>query len=227
MITWKKKLWYVTWYLWWLNTQFVRDYYELEQNRSSAAKRMIANDEPGCLSVMWQIMSWWLIAKSHSASTKRGHCNADGWGTKGISQDFFTQSAGRKRWSCFWLSWCSPCRDKTRYSAAASGRGAIKRPHQWVRLKHEAKKKCWSETKLYIIWESRSLPFSTKASVVEKWCLIEWGYCSFYSLLSSTNFWRSQELLLSDVYWLFNYTDCNFFSGWISLLHLTHHFPHQ
>lgn len=31
---------------------------------------MIANDEPGCLSVMWQIMSWWLIAKSHSASTR-------------------------------------------------------------------------------------------------------------------------------------------------------------
>lgn len=65
----KEKPWYNARYLWWLNTPFVRDHYELEQNRSSAAKRMIANDEPGCLSVMWQIMSWWLI-ESHSASTR-------------------------------------------------------------------------------------------------------------------------------------------------------------
>lgn len=82
---------------------------------------MIGNDEPGCLSVMWQIMSWWLITKSHSAST-RGTIVMQTEGGKGISQDFFTQSAGRKWWSCFWLSRCSSCRDKPRYPAAASER---------------------------------------------------------------------------------------------------------
>lgn len=71
-------------------------------------------------------------------------------------------------------------------------RGAIKRPHQWICLKYEAPpKKSWSELKLYMIWESRSLPFSTQASAVGKWCFIEWGDWSFNGLLSPQTSLRS------------------------------------
>lgn len=90
------------------------------------------------------------------------YCEADR-GEKGISQDFFSQSAGRKWWSCSWLSRCSSSRGKPRYRAAPCvwEEGSYKKttsmsPSEIWRQKRNS----WFKPRLYIIWESRRLPFS-------------------------------------------------------------------
>lgn len=184
---------------------------------------MIGNDEPGA-SAIWQIMSWWLIAKSHSACTRGAIVMQTG--KEGISQDFFTQSAGRKWWSCFWESQCSSCRDKPRYPAAVSERSYKKTTSTSVSeiwssktTKEKKRKKLERTQALHYMGVEESALLN---SVIRGGQMMPYRTGRLFFLWPRFSHKRSQVLLVSDaVYELFSYNDCNFL-GWIWLLHVTH-----
>lgn len=173
--------------------------YKLEQDRSSAAERMMGNNEPRCLSAKWQNMSWWrtwLISKSHSAST-RGPLSC-GRGKKGFHKiSSANQQAGNDGHACGWAD-ALPAETNPDIVLLPVSERAIKRPHQWVWLKYDTKN-IGGPTPRFTLCESRGVcPFLIfNSSIHDRQMMLYWTEKLLF--LWPPNFWPFQELLVSDL----------------------------